>query len=178
MTEGLRRRETQRSTAAMRGLLQQAGQPGAVIGHVQRKTEKLISARDVLLCHVVMRERESGASAPECGEFAFDEYGAGLRGLVVRDELLFDGTQIELERLVGREKFRLLQLRRQIVTERADRGAANAVDARGQIELLGAAEEVPVGPCAARTGAEIGRMGRVEGDGLRRPFVDLELERK
>ena len=56
-------------------------------------------------------------------------------------------------------------------------GVAAELDAGGEVELLGVAEQIAVVPADGGVDAEIGGIGRADIDRVQRPFRDVDQDR-
>ena len=80
------------------------------------------------------------------------------------------------ERLIAGQEVRLDELDAEIVAGPSHRVAAE-LDAGGEVELLGVAEQVAVVPADGGVDAEIGRVGRADIDRVQRPLRDVDQDR-
>jgi len=97
-------------------------------------------------------------------ELAMERQAGAECGLVVGLEILPERAEVDMERLIAGEEVRLDELTREVVAEAAARVAAQSRGRGGEIELLGAAEQIAVAPGDFGDAAEIGRIGGGQSD--------------
>ena len=167
----------QRGADPVQGVLERVDDARRVVFDVDRNADQRVVARHGLLHDALLFGRYADTPAPDLGKFAVDGCTRRDGILIVRVELLLDGTQVELERLVASPEFGLDELRRDVVTQPFGRSAAGAGHAGRKVELLGIAEQIAVRPCGADAATQVGGIGRGKPNRMAQAFVRIEGER-
>ena len=125
------------------GRIQQA--VGVVVFRRQRQADQIVVVLDTFLGDLLLLAAEADADRPVGRQLAVELDLLRQRLLVVGVQALLDRAEVDLQRLIARQEVRLDELGADIVAGLLHRIAAE-LDAGGEVELLGVAEQIAVVP--------------------------------
>ena len=148
-----------------------------IVFEAGRNADEIVVPGDAFLKDRLLLSIQAETAGPMRRQFSVERNFLEQCGLVVGLQALFNGVEIDFQRLVARQEVRFQKLRADLIAG-PDDGIAAGLHRRRQVQLLGIAEQVAVVPGGGEVDPEIGGVGNAEIHRMQRPLGQIERDRQ